>query len=140
MSVSDYYQSLTRASFPGMSVLTDNPISFSTVPKEHWYQPDWINEVVATGRKTLQMQYMIYVTISWPYSSFLQTAFRTFCGFPQLAFSFLTSVVMIAIGICAASIQGWVYIRRFQYIFVYHYYDSSFSSMNSSKIINTTSV
>ena len=43
-----------------VSVLTDSPISFGTIPKEHWHQPNWINEEVATaGWKVLQM-HMIY--------------------------------------------------------------------------------
>ena len=27
-----------------VSVLTDAPISFGTIPREHWAQPEWIDE------------------------------------------------------------------------------------------------
>ena len=27
-----------------MSMLTDAPVSFGTIPREHWVQPEWIDE------------------------------------------------------------------------------------------------
>ena len=27
-----------------VSVLTDAPVSFGTIPREHWVQPEWIDE------------------------------------------------------------------------------------------------
>jgi len=42
-------------------VLTDAPISFGVIPKEHWYQPDWIDENVAkAARRKMELQRIIY--------------------------------------------------------------------------------
>lgn len=44
-----------------VSVLTDAPISFGVVPREHWYQPDWIDEGKAqAGRNKMLFQGIIY--------------------------------------------------------------------------------
>jgi alpha 1,2-mannosyltransferase len=42
-------------------VLTDAPMSFGIIPKEHWYQPDWIDEEKATqSRMKMMLQGIIY--------------------------------------------------------------------------------
>lgn len=44
-----------------VSVLTDAPISFGLIPREHWFQPDWIDESRATeGRRRMMWQGIIY--------------------------------------------------------------------------------
>ncbi|KAG6814355.1 hypothetical protein H0H92_010940 [Tricholoma furcatifolium] len=44
-----------------VSVLTDAPISFGLIPKEHWFQPDWIDEIKAReGRTKMMWQGIIY--------------------------------------------------------------------------------
>jgi alpha 1,2-mannosyltransferase len=44
-----------------ISALTDAPVSFGLVPREHWHQPDWIDEVrAARGRLQLMSQGIIY--------------------------------------------------------------------------------
>ncbi|KIL69760.1 glycosyltransferase family 15 protein [Amanita muscaria Koide BX008] len=44
-----------------ISVLTDAPISFGLIQREHWHQPDWIDEDRATrGRLQLMAQGIIY--------------------------------------------------------------------------------
>ncbi|KAG6890686.1 hypothetical protein C0995_005058 [Termitomyces sp. Mi166 len=47
-----------------VSVLTDAPISFGLIPREHWFQPDWIDEHKAkAGRAKLMWQGIIYAGI-----------------------------------------------------------------------------
>ncbi|KAF9221140.1 glycosyltransferase family 15 protein [Gyrodon lividus] len=49
-------------------VLTDAPVSFGVIPREHWFQPDWIDETLALeGRKSLVMQNTIYGVCSISY-------------------------------------------------------------------------
>ncbi|KAJ6496691.1 glycosyltransferase family 15 protein [Mycena vitilis] len=44
-----------------VSVLTDAPVSFGLIPKEHWVQPDWIDEDRARrGRLKMMSQRIIY--------------------------------------------------------------------------------
>ncbi|KAH7889673.1 glycosyltransferase family 15 protein [Phlebopus sp. FC_14] len=44
-----------------VSVLTDAPVSFGLIPREHWFQPDWIDEDRAReGREKLVRQNIIY--------------------------------------------------------------------------------
>jgi len=44
-----------------VSVLTRAPISFGLIPKEHWFQPDWIDEERArAGRQKMMAQRIIY--------------------------------------------------------------------------------
>ncbi|KZT26454.1 glycosyltransferase family 15 protein [Neolentinus lepideus HHB14362 ss-1] len=44
-----------------VSALTDAPIHFGTIPKEHWVQPDWIDEKKAgAARKVMVWQRIIY--------------------------------------------------------------------------------
>ncbi|KAF9005662.1 glycosyltransferase family 15 protein [Cyathus striatus] len=44
-----------------VTVLTDAPISFGLIPKEHWYQPEWIDENRArNGRLSMMAQGIIY--------------------------------------------------------------------------------
>lgn len=44
-----------------VSVLTDAPISFGQIPREHWYQPDWVDEDKArNGRLKMMAQGIIY--------------------------------------------------------------------------------
>jgi len=44
-----------------VSALTDAPIHFGTIPKEHWVQPDWIDEKKAgAARKAMVWQRIIY--------------------------------------------------------------------------------
>ncbi|KAK2466906.1 hypothetical protein APHAL10511_001164 [Amanita phalloides] len=44
-----------------LSVLTDAPVSFGQIPKDHWIQPDWIDEDRARrGRLQLLSQGIIY--------------------------------------------------------------------------------
>lgn len=44
-----------------VSVLTDANVTFGVIPKDHWYQPDWIDEERATeGRNKLVQQNIIY--------------------------------------------------------------------------------
>ncbi|KAF8827336.1 hypothetical protein HHX47_DHR5000548 [Lentinula edodes] len=48
------------------------PISFGLIPKEHWYQPDWIDEEKATeGRAQMQAANIIYAGIypSFPFEN-----------------------------------------------------------------------
>ncbi|KAG6866925.1 hypothetical protein C0991_003841 [Blastosporella zonata] len=48
-----------------VSVLTDAPISFGLIPKEHWFQPDWIDETKARdGRTRMMWQGIIYAGMS----------------------------------------------------------------------------
>lgn len=42
-------------------VLTDAPIHFGQVPREHWHQPDWVDEDHAkAGREKMMAQGIIY--------------------------------------------------------------------------------
>lgn len=41
------YDSLTRR----ISVLTTAKVEFGVIPREHWYQPDWIDEKKATASR-----------------------------------------------------------------------------------------
>ncbi|KAL1728728.1 glycosyltransferase family 15 protein [Schizophyllum commune] len=53
-----------------VSVLTRAPISFGLIPREHWVQPDWIDESLARkGRLSMMAQRIIYggATISHRY-------------------------------------------------------------------------
>ncbi|KAF5391283.1 hypothetical protein D9757_001876 [Collybiopsis confluens] len=44
-----------------VSVLTRAPISFGQIPKEHWYQPEWIDEDRAReGRQKMMAKQIIY--------------------------------------------------------------------------------
>ncbi|KAG6850987.1 hypothetical protein H0H93_004474 [Arthromyces matolae] len=44
-----------------VSVLTDAPISFGLIPKDHWFQPEWIDEDRArAGRAKMMWQGIIY--------------------------------------------------------------------------------
>ncbi|KAK1232200.1 hypothetical protein PQX77_004574, partial [Marasmius sp. AFHP31] len=44
-----------------VSVITRSPISFGLIPKEHWFQPDWIDEDRAKkGREKMMSQGIIY--------------------------------------------------------------------------------
>lgn len=44
-----------------VTVLTDAPISFGQIPREHWYQPDWVDEEKArNGRLKMMAQGIIY--------------------------------------------------------------------------------
>jgi len=44
-----------------VSVLTDAPVSFGLIPKQHWFQPQWIDEERAKrGRSELKSQGIIY--------------------------------------------------------------------------------
>ncbi|EPQ51263.1 glycosyltransferase family 15 protein [Gloeophyllum trabeum ATCC 11539] len=44
-----------------VSVLTDAPMQFGLIPREHWVQPDWIDEGRAQqARRTMKMQGVIY--------------------------------------------------------------------------------
>lgn len=48
-----------------VSVLTDAPIHFGQIPKEHWFQPDWIDENKAReGRLRMMAQGIIYAGAS----------------------------------------------------------------------------
>jgi alpha 1,2-mannosyltransferase len=41
--------------------LTDAPISFGTIPNEHWHQPEWIDEDLAkAARRKMEKQRIIY--------------------------------------------------------------------------------
>ncbi|KZT25923.1 glycosyltransferase family 15 protein [Neolentinus lepideus HHB14362 ss-1] len=44
-----------------VSVLTDAPMTFGLVPREHWVQPDWIDESKAeSARRMMRMQGVVY--------------------------------------------------------------------------------
>lgn len=44
-----------------VQTLTDAQIEFGLIPKEHWYQPDWIDEERATAaRKDMVEHNVIY--------------------------------------------------------------------------------
>ncbi|KZP18793.1 glycosyltransferase family 15 protein [Athelia psychrophila] len=44
-----------------ITTLTDAPIEFGLIPSEHWYQPDWIDEDLATqGRRKMEWNNIIY--------------------------------------------------------------------------------
>lgn len=44
-----------------ISVLTDAPIEWGLIPKDHWYQPDWIDESKAAAeRKKMEDENVIY--------------------------------------------------------------------------------
>jgi alpha 1,2-mannosyltransferase len=48
-----------------IEVLTSSPVSFGIIPKEHWFQPDWIDEEKATqGRLKLMLQGIIYAGVT----------------------------------------------------------------------------
>jgi hypothetical protein len=34
-----------------VSVLTDSQVEFGLIPREHWFQPDWIDEERATAER-----------------------------------------------------------------------------------------
>jgi alpha 1,2-mannosyltransferase len=54
-----------------MMKLTNGTASFGLLPKEHWLQPDWIDEDLArTGRDKMAEQGIIYAG-SVPYVYFL---------------------------------------------------------------------
>ena len=54
-------------------MLTDAPVSFGLIPKEHWFQPDWIDEDRATrGRLELMSQGIIYGGQFDPFASNLR--------------------------------------------------------------------
>ncbi|KAG5727963.1 Glycolipid 2-alpha-mannosyltransferase [Termitomyces sp. T112] len=50
-----------------VSVLTDAPISFGLIPREHWFQPDWIDEDKAKTERTKLMWKGIIYAGSVPY-------------------------------------------------------------------------
>lgn len=44
-----------------MSSAISGPVSFGLIPKEHWYQPDWIDEEKATaGRAQMEADNVVY--------------------------------------------------------------------------------
>ncbi|KAF9264669.1 glycosyltransferase family 15 protein [Marasmius fiardii PR-910] len=44
-----------------VSVITQSPVSFGLIPKEHWFQPEWIDEGRArAGREKMMSQGIIY--------------------------------------------------------------------------------
>lgn len=44
-----------------VTALTDAPVEFGLIPKEHWYQPDWIDEEKATAaREQMVKNQVIY--------------------------------------------------------------------------------
>jgi alpha 1,2-mannosyltransferase len=44
-----------------MKELTDSDVKFGLIPKEHWYQPDWIDENKATeSRHKMEENNVIY--------------------------------------------------------------------------------
>ncbi len=66
-----------------VSIITRAPISFGLIPKEHWVQPDWIDEDRARlGRQKMMAQRIIYagelaVALDcYLYSSSPQAAYR----------------------------------------------------------------
>lgn len=41
--------------------LTDAPVEFGLIPRDHWYQPDWIDEEKATlAREDMMANNVIY--------------------------------------------------------------------------------
>ena len=41
--------------------MTDAPVEYGLVPREHWFQPDWIDEErAAAGRRKLEDEQVIY--------------------------------------------------------------------------------
>ena len=34
-----------------MSIVTKSTVEFGVIPKDHWYQPDWIDEQKATSAR-----------------------------------------------------------------------------------------
>ncbi|KAJ3903112.1 glycosyltransferase family 15 protein [Lentinula edodes] len=60
------------------------PISFGLIPKEHWYQPDWIDEEKATeGRAQMQAANIIYAD-SVPYRNMCRFNSGFFFNHPLL--------------------------------------------------------
>ena len=44
-----------------MSALTDAPVEFGLIPRDHWHQPDWIDEAKATAsREAMVKNNVIY--------------------------------------------------------------------------------
>lgn len=59
-----------------VSVLTDAPISFGTIPREHWVQPEWIDEEKAQeARRQMGSNRIHYI----PYGGSLE--YRNMCRF-----------------------------------------------------------
>ena len=47
--------------FRRVSVLTNSKIEFGQIPRDHWYQPTWIDEEKAKeGRKQMEDDHVIY--------------------------------------------------------------------------------
>ncbi|PFH54344.1 glycosyltransferase family 15 protein [Amanita thiersii Skay4041] len=66
-----------------ISVLTDAPVSFGLIPKEHWFQPEWINENRArAGRIQMMAQGIIYaVTVHREQQPAYRFRYRNMCRF-----------------------------------------------------------
>jgi alpha 1,2-mannosyltransferase len=48
-------------------VLTPSQVEFGLIPREHWYQPDWIDEDKATKRRDAMVEKGIIYGGSVPY-------------------------------------------------------------------------
>ena len=71
-----------------VSVLTDAKVEFGLIPRDHWYQPDWIDEQRATeGRNKMVADSVIYgggstIGEHCLYTNRWQGAFRKFLWRP----------------------------------------------------------
>lgn len=77
--------------------VASGPVEFGVIPREHWYQPEWIDEEKAkAGRDKMVQDNIIYGGAS---------CVGCMCGGASL--TFLQAAFRIAI--CVASIQGYVF-------------------------------
>ncbi|PBK96882.1 glycosyltransferase family 15 protein [Armillaria gallica] len=66
-----------------VSIITRAPISFGLIPKEHWVQPDWIDEDRARlGRQKMMAQRIIYAgELAVALDYYLYLSYRNMCRF-----------------------------------------------------------
>lgn len=95
-------------------ILTDAPISFGVIPKEHWYQPDWIDENMArAARRKMELQRIIYAGKPLPlpliWNDIHQLCWRRQCPVCLMFYRYSShdaNFNTLVIGICVASIRG----------------------------------
>jgi hypothetical protein len=96
--------------------LTDSNVQFGLIPRDHWYQPDWIDETKATAAREDMiknqviyggMYFAVYIGISPPILVLnIQVACRTSISIDYISASI--SRTSEGIGTCAVSILVYV--------------------------------
>jgi len=56
--------------FRRLSVLTESTVEFGVIPRDHWYQPDWIDEQKAASARSGMVASNVKYGGTWDLSSF----------------------------------------------------------------------